>query len=382
MAPADPPPAPPQAAPPVPAPAPVPSRPKGWLGVCYGIVWRLLSFVLAAAIVYVCFTQWNRWEGEQRYQVTDDAYLQTNLTPLAAQISGYIATVPVQDYATVKAGQVIATIQDDTYTADVARAQAGLAQAEAALTETEAQRPLLQANLQAAQAIVAQTTASLGQNSRDVARQRRLMTSGSTSQSDLEQFQTTRAVAAAKLLQVQAQADAVQKQIDLLGAQEQQARANINAAQAALRLAQINLGYTRITAPTDGVIGLRDVLPGQYIGPGAQITTLTQLPLIWVIANYKETQLTHVVTGEDATITVDAFPGRKLAGKVIAVSPASGSEFALLPPDNATGNFTKIVQRIAVKIAVTDTHGLTTRLRAGMSAIPTIDTTLPDGSRP
>lgn len=359
-----------------------PPPPRSKLAICFGIFWRLLSFVLAAAIIYVCFTQWNRWEGEQRYQVTDDAYLQTNLTPLAAQVAGYIATVPVQDYEAVKAGQVIATIEDDTYTAAVARAQAGLAQAEAALTETEAQRPLLEANLHAAQAIVAQTSASLSQNGRDVARQRQLMTSGSTSRSDLEQFQTTRAVTAAKLQQVQAQADAVQKQIDLLAAQEKQAQANIAAAQAALRLAQINLGYTRITAPNNGVIGTRQVLPGQYVGPGAQITTLTELPLIWVMANYKETQLTHVVVGDSASITVDTFPGRTLTGKVIAISPASGSEFALLPPDNATGNFTKIVQRITVKIAVTDADGLAARLRAGMSAIPTIDTQLPDGSRP
>ncbi|MCB8875274.1 HlyD family secretion protein [Acidisoma silvae] len=374
MAPADPPPAAPQ----TPPPAPRRSR----IAICFGIVWRLLSFVLAAAIIYVCFTQWNRWEGEQRYQVTDDAYLQTNLTPLAAQVSGTIATVPVQDFATVKSGQVIATIQDDTYRADVARAQAVLAQAEAALTETEAQRPLLEANLHAAQAIVAQTTASLGQNSRDVARQRQLLTSGSTSRSDVEQFQTTHAVTAAKLQQVQAQADAVQKQIDLLAAQEQQAQANISAAQAALRLAEINLGYTHITAPTDGVIGTRQVLPGQYVGPGAQITTLTELPLIWVMANYKETQLTHVVVGDDATIKVDSFPGAVLHGRVIAISPASGSEFALLPPDNATGNFTKIVQRITVKIAVTDAAGLAARLRAGMSAIPSIDTHSADGSTP
>lgn len=381
MAPSDPPPAPPPSPPPSAQPLAA-ARPRPRLIAFFGVFWRLLTFVLAAAIVYVCFTQWNRWEGEQRYQVTDDAYLQTNLTPLAAEISGYIATVPVQDYATVKAGQVIATIQDDVYSADVARAEAGLAQAEAALAEIEAQRPLLQANLQAAQAIVAQTAASLGQNGRDVARQQRLMTAGSTSQSELEQFRTTRAVTAAKLQQVQAQADAVQKQIDLLATQERQAQANITAATAALRLARINLGYTRITAPTDGVIGVRQVLPGQYVAPGTQVTTLAQLPLLWVLANYKETQLTHVVVGETATITVDPFPGYVLHGKVIAISPASGSEFALLPPDNATGNFTKIVQRIAVKIAITDTDGLTGRLRAGMSAIPRIDTTLPDGSRP
>jgi membrane fusion protein (multidrug efflux system) len=348
----------------------------------FGVFWRLLTFVLAAMIVYVCFTQWNRWEGEERFQTTDDAYLQTNLTPLSAQISGYIDRVPVQDFAVVKAGQILATIDDRPYRAEVARAEAAVAGAEAALAEIQAQRPLLQANLRAAQAVVAETIASLGQSGRDVARQRRLLTSGSSSQAALEQITTNHAELDAKLQQAEAQADAVARQIDLLSAQEQQAKATIGVQKAALRLAQINLGYTRITAPTDGVIGLRQVLPGQYVGPGAQVTTLAELPLIWVLANYKETQLTHVVVGEDATVTVDPFPGHVLKGKVIAISPASGSQFALLPPDNATGNFTKIVQRIAVKIAITDPDRLGDRLRSGMSAIPTIDTRLPDGSRP
>lgn len=359
-----------------------PPAPRPRLAAAFGLFWRLLTFALAAAIIYVCFTQWNRWEGQERFQTTDDAYLQTNLTPLAAQVAGYIATVPVQDYASVKAGQVIATIDDQRYSADVAQAQAAVAGAEASLAEIAARRPLLQANLRAAQAVVAQTVASLGQSGRDVSRQRRLLTSGSSSQADLEKINTSHAELAAKLQQVQADADAAARQIDLLDANEQQAQASLAAQKAALRLAQINLGYTRITAPTNGVIGLRQVLPGQYVGPGAQITTLAELPLVWVLANYKETQLTHVAIGEDATVTVDPFPGAVLKGKVVAISPASGSQFALLPPDNATGNFTKIVQRISVKIAITDAAGLAGRLRAGMSAIPSIDTRLPDGTRP
>jgi len=151
---------------------------------------------------------------------------------------------------------------------------------------------------------------------------------------------------------------------------------------AAVQVAEINLGYTRIVAPTDGVIGTRQVLPGQFIAAGTQVTSLAALPLVWVIANYKETQLTHVVVGDAATVTVDTFPGVVFHGHVIAISPASGSEFALLPPDNATGNFTKIVQRVAVKISIDDPGNLAGRLLPGMSVIPTIDTVLPGGSRP
>jgi membrane fusion protein (multidrug efflux system) len=347
-----------------------------------GLVWRALSFVLAAAILVICFTQWNRWEGEARYQTTDDAYLQTDLTPLSAQVSGYVRTVPVQDFDHVHAGQLIVEIVDDNYRATVAQAQANVAAAIAQIEEVQSQRPLLEANLRAAQAVVAATAATLEQNGRDVARQRRLLNTGSSSLADMEQVDTTHERLTAQLDQNRAQADAVARQIDLLAAQEDQARAALAAQEAALKLAKINLSYTRIIAPTSGFIGVRQVLPGQYLAPGSQVTTLAALPHVWVIANYKETQLTHVAIGQPASVTVDTFPGHTLRGHVIAISPASGSEFALLPPDNATGNFTKIVQRIAVKISIDDADGLGDRLRPGMSAIPTIDTAGPDGRRP
>jgi membrane fusion protein (multidrug efflux system) len=141
-----------------------------------------------------------------------------------------------------------------------------------------------------------------------------------------------------------------------------------------MQLAQINLGYTQVRAPTDGFIGVRQVFPGQYIAAGSQVAVLAALPNLWVLANYKETQLTHVSVGQSAQISVDTFPGSTLRGHVIAIAPASGAEFALLPPDNATGNFTKIVQRIVVKISVDDSDGLIDRLRPGMSVIASIDT--------
>jgi membrane fusion protein (multidrug efflux system) len=347
-----------------------------------GLVWRTLSFVLAALVLYFCFTHWNRWEGEARYQTTDDAYLKTNLTPLSAQIAGYVQSVPVTDYDHVRAGQLIVQIVDDDYRATVAQAQANAASAEAQIQEVQAQRPLLQANLAAAQAVVAETSATVAQSVRDVARQYQLLNSGSSSEEQMERVATTHAQLAAQLQQNRAQADAVARQIDLLTSQQKQAEAALGVANAALRLAEINLGYTRIVAPTDGVMTLRQVLPGQFIAAGTQVTTLAQLPLIWVIANYKETQLTHVVIGDSATVTVDTFPGHRFRGHVIAISPASGAELALLPPDNATGNFTKIVQRIAVKISIEDSDGLSGRLLPGMSAIPTIDTVLPNGQRP
>jgi membrane fusion protein (multidrug efflux system) len=147
----------------------------------------------------------------------------------------------------------------------------------------------------------------------------------------------------------------------------------VAAQRAALDLAKINLGYTTITATQDGVIGQRQVKPGQLVGVGSQITTLAPLPNVWVIANYKETQLTHVAPGQKAEIAVDTFPGHTLRGHVLALAPASGAQFALLPPDNATGNFTKVVQRIAVKIVIDDADGLADRLVPGMSVEARVD---------
>jgi membrane fusion protein (multidrug efflux system) len=160
----------------------------------------------------------------------------------------------------------------------------------------------------------------------------------------------------------------------VLAAQQDQAAAALAAQMANLEIARINLGYTRVVAPQDGVIGQRQVKPGQWVGVGGQVTSLTPLPNVWVIANYKETQLTHMAVGEKADVRVDTFPGHVLRGHVIAFAPGAGSQFALLPPDNATGNFTKVVQRIAVKIVIDDADGLLDRLRPGMSVIATVDT--------
>ncbi len=337
-------------------------------------VWRVLSFVAAAVVLYVFVSQWNRWEGDARWQTTDDAYLQADLTPLSAQIPGYVQAVPVQDYAAVKAGQLLVQIDAAQYRADVEQAQANVVAAQAQIEQVQAQFPLLQANLRAALATADATAAQLVQSGRDLTRARRLLTTGSSSTQDVEKSETSRAQLTAQLAANRAQADAVDRQINLLHAQLDAAKAALLARQAALKLAQINLGYTRITAPEDGVIGLRQVFPGQFIAAGTQVTTLSKLPHVYVLANYKETQLTHVRVGQEATVTVDSFPGARLRGHVAAISPASGAQLALLPPDNATGNFTKIVQRIAVKIVIDDPGELAWLLRPGMSAVPSIDT--------
>ncbi len=337
------------------------------------VVWRALVFIIAIGILIIVTTRWNRWQGAAGWQSTDDAYLQADLTPIAARVAGYVRQVPVDDYQRVGAGQVIAQIDDNDYRANVAQAQAGVASAQAQADALAAQRVLQGANVQAARAVVAGVAAVLAQNTRDLARQQRLLAGGSSSVEASEKIATSRDQLTAQLAQTRAQADAAARQLAVLAAQEAQARAAVAGQQASLRLARINLGYTTIVAPRDGVIGQRQVRPGQLVGVGGQITTLTPLPHMWVIANYKETQLTHMVVGEKAEIRVDTFPGHVLRGHVLAFAPGSGSQFALLPPDNATGNFTKVVQRVAVKIAVDDFAGLADRLRPGLSVVARID---------
>jgi membrane fusion protein, multidrug efflux system len=337
------------------------------------IVWRGLVFIIAIVILIVVSTRWNYWQGGAGWQSTDDAYLQADVTPIATKVSGYIRDLPLQDYERVHSGQVLAQLVDVDYRAAVAQAEANVASAAAQAEALRAQRELQLANISAAKAVISATTAALEQNNRDSARQRRLLESGSSSTEAAEKLDTARAQLSAQLAQNHAQAEAASRQLGVLAAQQAQIEAAIAAQHANLDIAKLNLGYTRIIATQDGVTGQRQVKPGQYVGIGTQITTLTPLPHIWVIANYKETQLTHMAPGQKAEISVDTFPGHTLHGHVLAFAPASGSQFALLPPDNATGNFTKVVQRIAVKIAVDDADGLGDRLFPGMSVVAKVD---------
>jgi membrane fusion protein (multidrug efflux system) len=330
-------------------------------------------FVAALIILIVVTTHWSGWQGRAGWQTTDDAYLQSDLTPVAAKVAGYVRDVPVQDFDRVRAGQVLAEIVDDDYRAAVDQATANAGASAAQVEALKAQYALQQANVAAAKAVSASTAAALDQNTRDLARQRELLAAGSSTAEATEKLQTAREQLTAQLDQNRAQALAADRQLGVLAAQTAQAEAAAAGQQASLRIARINLGYTRIVAPQDGVVGQRQVHAGQYVGVGGQIITLTPLPNVWVIANFKETQLTHMAVGDKAEVTVDTYPGRTLKGHVQAFAPGSGAQFALLPPDNATGNFTKVVQRVAVKIVIDDANTLADRLRPGLSVVAKVD---------
>jgi membrane fusion protein, multidrug efflux system len=335
--------------------------------------WRSVVFVIAVGIVIVVTTNWSQWAGRQGWQTTNDAYIESDLTPISAKIGGYLRDLPVQDYEAVRKGQVLARLVDDDYRATLEQAQAQILTARAQVQALQAQHQLQLSNVKAARAIVASTSATLEQNTRDVQRQQRLMATGSSSTEAGEKLQTVRAQLQAQLEQNRAQASAAERQLAVLQAQVVQAEAAVAVQRAAADGAEINLGYTSITAPQDGVVGQRLVKPGQLVGAGTQITSLIPVTNVWVIANFREIQLTHMAVGQRARITVDTYPGHTLKGHLLAFAPASGAVFALLPPDNATGNFTKIVQRLAVKIAIDDADGLDGRLAPGMSVEAKVD---------
>jgi membrane fusion protein (multidrug efflux system) len=339
-----------------------------------GAAIRVFVVVLAALLVIVLGTYWNVWVGATVLQTTDDAYLQADVTPLAAKSPGYVRRVPVQDFQKVKAGDLLVEIVDDDYRAQLEQSQANVETAQAAIDNIEQQKVLQQTLIQQAEATIDATQADLTRYRLEAERQQKLRVTSASTEQLFEQAIANEKHTEATFALNQSQLAQQRQQLNVLSSQEEQAKAALKAQLAARDLAQIVLGYTRITSPVDGMVGARQVRPGQYVSLGTQVISLVPLPNVWVVANYKETQLTRVRLGQPARITVDAFPGVVLRGHVDSWSPASGAQFSLLPPDNATGNFTKVVQRIPVKIVLDRDPPLDDLLRPGLSVIATIDT--------
>jgi len=345
-----------------------------------GVGIRAFILLLIAGLILIVAYEWNWWVGSAVLQTTNDAYLQADTTPLAAKVSGYVRAVHVQDFQRVHAGDPIVDIVDDDYRAQLGQAQANVDAAGAAIDNIEQQKRLQETLVKQAEADIQASEADVTRYHLEAVRQETLLSKSYAGTQQLtEQAVDNEKRAQATLALNRAKLDQQRQQINVLDSQKAQAVATLEAQKAARNLADINLGYTRITAPVDGMVSERRVRPGQYLSVGTQVISLVPLPNVWVIANYRETQMTNIRTGQRARVTVDAFPGKVLHGHVDSWSPASGAQFALLPPDNATGNFTKVVQRIPVKIVLDRDPSLADLLRPGMSVIATIDTrTTPD----
>ncbi|TWB23728.1 membrane fusion protein (multidrug efflux system) [Nitrospirillum amazonense] len=337
-------------------------------------VLRTLVLAGAGVLVWVVAGHWDRWLGGARHQSSSDAYLTGDLTPLSAKVAGYVQTVAVDDFQAVRKGDLIAQIEPSDYQAQLDLAQASLAAAQAALANLANQKDVQRALVHQAEAGIAGATADVTRTRLEAARQRDLLrTRIAGTEQKVEQADADAAKAVAQSQLATAQLAQQKAQLASLDVQERQLTAQVREGEAQLALARNNLAYTRIVAPADGMVGQRQVRPGQFVNVGTQVIGVMALPKVWVVANYKETQMTHVRVGDPATVTVDAFPDLRLHGHVDSWSPGTGSVFTLLPPDNATGNFTKVVQRVPVKIVLDPVPALGTLVRPGMSVVSTID---------
>lgn len=331
----------------------------------------ILALMLLAAGLFI--VNWNELLLSATTQATNDAYLRGDPTQLSARVSGYVRREGVTDFQAVKAGDVLYEIEDDDYRARVDQAQAGLDAANATVSVLEAQIGLQRQVVAVASSQIAATEADLDLAGKERARQAALLnTEGGlrraweTAVADEQRLQAMLASNRATLGEQTAQ-------LGVLGAQLEQARAIAQTRQAALALARIDLGYTRVVAPRDGVVGQRQARAGQFVKPGAPLITLVPLDDVWAVANFREIQLRNIHPGQPATVTVDAYPGVVLHGRVLSLEPGTEARSSLLPPDHATGNFTYVVQRVPVRIGL-EPGTLAGRLRPGLSVEARIDT--------
>jgi len=332
-----------------------------------------LALVLLAGTALAAGYGHSWWTTGRYLESTDDAYVKADSTTVAPKVAGYIDAVLVGDNQPVRAGQVLARIDDRDFRTSLAQANAEVDAAAAAVRNLDAQAGLQQSLIEQARAAVDVSQSALSFADADAARYRDLMKTGSGTVQRAQQTESARGQAAAQLQRDQAGLLAAQKKVTVLATEREQAKAQLERSRALAHQAELNLGYTTLIAPVDGTVGARSLRVGQFVSAGTQLMAVVPLHATYVVANFKETQLTYVRDGQPVEIRVDGFPNVRLTGRVDSLSPASGLEFALLPPDNATGNFTKIVQRIPVKITLDDSR-LSGLLRPGMSVEPTVDT--------
>jgi membrane fusion protein, multidrug efflux system len=325
---------------------------------------------IAGAVLYGQYY----WTTARFMVSTDDAYLQADNVLISPKVAGYISEVLVQDNQAVHAGQVLARIDDRDYRTALALAQANVAAQQASIDSLGEQIKAQQLAVEAGRANIVADQADLTFRGQDYDRYMYLSRTGAGSIQDAQRATSEMRAKRANLQHDAADLGLALKQIDVLKAQQTQARALLAQKQAALHQAELNESYTTISSSVTGTVGARTLRVGQYVQAGTQLMAIVPLRHVYVTANFKETQLTDVHDGQPVTIDVDTFPDATVHGTVNSIAPASGEEFALLPPDNATGNFTKIVQRIPVKITVNPDDPLIGRLRPGMSVEPTIDT--------
>ena len=325
--------------------------------------------LIVGAVVTKLTCDW--WMVGRFIESTDDAYVGGDVTVIAPEVAGFIAQVAVKDNQQVHAGDLLIKLDDRDYRAALAKADAAVAMQQAALTNLDATRHLQAAVIAQARAEIAATDAETVRTHDDQIRFQKLLGTGAISTQNFQQADADYKRALAAGAKAQAALDAAERQLEVIATQKQQAQAAWQQAVAQRESARLNLGYTELRAPIDGIVGNRSAQTGAYATVGSQLVSLVPSHGLWIDANFKENQLAEIRPGSSATVKVDALRGRVFHGHVASVSPATGAQFSVLPPENATGNFTKIVQRVAVRIILDDE---TAPLRAGLSVTARVDT--------
>ncbi len=332
----------------------------------------VFAFIALAGVLVVLYA-WGLPPFTTPIESTENAQVRGQVTLISPQVSGYVVDVPVQDFQSVRHGELLVKIDDRIYRQRVAQGEAQVATAKAALANAQQQRRSAEAVIAQAKAGVQSAHAQALKAEADWRRIKALVADGSLSERERDQTFAAHAQATAGVTQADAALRIAQENLRTVEVNRAALEAAVANAQAALQLARIDLANTEIRAPRDGRLGQVTVRVGAYVTAGTQLTALVPQTL-WVIANMKETQMANVAVGQPAWFTVDALNHARINGHIERISPAAGSEFSVLPPDNATGNFVKIAQRIPVRIAIAPDQPLAERLRPGMSVVVSIDT--------
>lgn len=354
-----------------PPPAPPPAaevwrpRPRSLLAT------SLLALLLVAAGVAILHV-WGIGPFAGAAEQTDNALVRGRTTTIASQVSGNVARVFVTDYQQVKAGQLLATIDDSIYRAQVEKARADLEVQRAELANSDQARAARSAGVTAGQARIVDARAQLARAQADMVRANGLVRDGAISVRERDQTVAALAAAQGALRQALAGSDIAQQDLQTVAVGKRGLAARVAAAEAAVRLAEIDLAHTVIRAPEAGQLGEIHVRLGQFVTNGTELVQLVP-PDRWIVAQYKEAQTARMAVGQRVRFTVDALGGQRLSGRIARIAPATGWEFAVLKPDNATGNFVKIPQRIGVLITIDPGQPLAPRLRPGMSVETHID---------
>ncbi|WP_435532882.1 HlyD family secretion protein [Vibrio marisflavi] len=327
----------------------------------------LIAFVGVAATIY-----W--FSYAQYFQSTDNAYLQSNVTTISPKVSGYIVKSFVKDNEHVKAGQLLVQIDDRDYVQALNKAQGNLAESEANVQNLVAEKNLQNSKINQAASQIAAAQAQYKLATQEVNRVRSLKKKNYASQNELDTDISQQKVTLANVNEAKANYKAATDEIAVINTQITEAQATVEEAKAEVNQAKLNLSYTKVYAPVSGVVGNRSLRVGMLVQSGTPLLSLVPTQNVWLVANFKETQISHIKKGQKVKIILDAYPDKPLQGVVDSFSPGTGAQFALLPPENATGNFTKIVQRVPVKIDIVNPEALNGRLVPGLSVTATVDT--------